>query len=304
MLSKKMYLIGFILLLGLLLVACSASPKVETVAESDTEFDDGNGASVEAVNNEVVPKASTEQNVEIKDQILEKIIREKIEKPEGDITSIDMEMVYSININYEETPVYELDGLEYAINLNDFTFRNGTLKSLNPVGKLKNLGYLNISYSTVEDPILTFETPVLDRISFIETNVSDFEFLKGVTTATNVTFSRCGISSIAFMNDWIALEDLGLSENNVTDLSPLKGKTSLKNLNLHMNAVESIDALSSLTALETLNISYNNILNIDPIMQLEFLTELTAYEDLDKKIIDRGLLESLVSRGVLVEYHK
>ncbi len=301
MFRKKSYSLVIIFLIGVLFVACSANPKAETQTDRSGETE---ATSEEAFGDTVGESTSQDQVVLIKDPNLEQIIREQIGKPEGDITVGDMEMLYSISINYEETPVYEIDGLEYATNLNDFSFRKGTLKSLNPVGKLKNMGYLSISYAIVEEPVLVFETPFLDRISFIETNVSDFEFLKGATAAADVTFSRCGISSIAFVKDWMALEDLGLSENIIADLSPLEGKTALKNLNLHMNAVESIEALSSLTALETLNISYNKISNIEPIMQLEFLTELTAYEDLDKKIIDRGLLESLVSRGVLVEYHK
>ncbi|HSN66558.1 MAG TPA: leucine-rich repeat domain-containing protein, partial [Fusibacter sp.] len=149
-----------------------------------------------------------------------------------------------------------------------------------------------------------FETPALDRISFIDTNISDFDFLKGATAATDVSFTSCGITSIAFMKDWMALESINLDDNNINDLSPLEGKTQIIYLSLHKNDVESIEALSSLTALEALNISYNKISNIEPIMQLEALTEFTAYEELDKRIIDRGLLESLEGKGVLVEYHK
>lgn len=300
MFSKKMVSIGIILFLGLSLMSCSSSPKTENLKDSNTDIN------TEAISETATFSEATsqEQIVTIKDKILEQIIREKIEKPEGDITAGDMEMLFSININYEETPVYEIDGLEYALNLNDFSFRNGTLKSLNPVGNLKKMGYLNVSYSSIEEPILPFETPFLDRISFIETNVSDFEFLKGVTTAVDATFTICGVSSIAFMKDWMALDNIDLSENSITDLSPLEGKLNLKVLNLHGNTIESIEALSSLTALETLDISYNNISNIAPIMQLENLIEFTAYEDLDKKIIDRGLLETLEGKGVLVEYHK
>ncbi len=288
MFVKKGYLIVFIILLGLIITSCSSGPKVESMSDNDTETEMITG----------------DQIVLIKDPGLEQIIREQIEKPEGDITVGDMEMLYSININYEDTPVDEIDGLEFALNLNDFSFRNGTLKSLNPVGKLKNIGYLNISYSNIEEPILPFETPALDRINFIDTNISDFEFLKGATAAADISFMSCGITSIAFMKDWMALETISLDDNNVNDLLPLEGKTQIKYLSIHKNVVESIDALSSLTALESLNISYNKISNIAPIMHLESLTEFTAYEDLDKRIIDRGLLEELEAKGVLVEYHK
>ena len=58
------------------------------------------------------------------------------------------------------------------------------------------------------------------------------------------------------------------------------------------------------SALERLNISYNHVTNLEPIMTLPALRELTAYEELDKKIIDRGQIETLITRGVVVDYHK
>lgn len=299
--SRKVKTTGFVLLMGLILVSCASSPKVETTMASDVETE---GISEAGIDDAMTESAAPDQVITIKDENLEQMIREQIEKPEGDLTVADMEMVYSISINFEEIPVYEIDGLEYAVNLNDFSFRNGTLKSLNPVSKLKNMGYMTISYASIEEPITAFETPLLDRIGFIETNISAYDFLKGVTAARDVSFVRSEIASIEFMRDWDALEEVNLSDNLVSDVSPLEGKTNLRYLSLHKNKVESIDVFSSLTALETLNISYNNVSNIEPIMQLQYLTEFTAYEELDKKIIDRGLLGTLEGKGVLVEYHK
>ena len=141
MFHKKGYMIGVILSLGLLITSCSSSPKVETMPDNNTGTEVISGdIGEEASDDAVGESAAQDQVVIIKDPGLEKIIREQIEKPEGDITIGDMEMLYSISINYEETPVAEIDGLEYALNLNDFSFRNGILKSLNPVGKLKNMG--------------------------------------------------------------------------------------------------------------------------------------------------------------------
>lgn len=301
LLRRKLNFMGVIFLMGLLIVSCGSGSKVETTMANDAVTE---GISEADIYGDMTVSAAPDQVIMIKDENLEQMIREQIEKPEGDLTVADMEMVYSISINFEETPISEIDGLEYAVNLNDFSFSNGTLKSLNPVSKLKNMGYMNISYASIEEPITTFETPLLDRIGFIETNISAYDFLKGVTAARDVSFVRSEIASIEFMRDWDALEELNLSDNLVSDVSPLEGKTNLRYLSLHQNKVESIDVFSSLTALETLNISYNNVSNIEPIMQLQNLTEFTAYEELDKRIIDRGLLETLEGKGVLVEYHE
>ena len=75
----------------------------------------------------------------------------------------------------------------------------------------------------------------------------------------------------------------------------MEGKVNLTDLTLHMNKVEDISALETVTSLERLNISYNEVSNIDPIMQLDSLEELTAYEDLDKKIKSKleGLNENI-----------
>lgn len=249
-------------------------------------------------------ESAQDETVVIKDSELEQMIRNNIGKPEGDITVSDMEMLYSLNIDYRENPVYEIDGLEYAINLGDFSYRYGALKALDPIAELKNITYLNISYSTVEDKPKNFHMPLLSRISFIETNLSDLDFLSELTEVTSANFTRSGVVSTAFLENWTKLEELNLSENEIEDISPLEGKVNLTDLTLHMNKVEDISALETVTSLERLNISYNEVSNIDPIMQLDSLEELTAYEDLDKKIIDRGLLQALEDKGVLVEFHE
>lgn len=295
---KKLGTIALIVLTLLVLSACTSDTQ-QTDAVNTTE------ASTSSTEIEEATEATSNPDriIVIKDPELEKIIREQIGKPEGDITALDMEMVYSINIDFKEYPVYEIDGLEYAVNLNDFSFRYGNLKSLDAVAELKNITYLTISYSTLEQMPPVFDTPLLSRINFIETNVSDMTFLSNVPVES-ASLVRSGITSIDFLNGWDMLVDINLSDNAITDVTPLEGKIKLVDLNLHKNMVEDISVFESLTSLELLNISYNKISNISPIMQLKNLKELIAYEELDKKIIDRGMLNALIDKGVLVEYHK
>ncbi len=301
---KKMLVFMCICMMFVLIIGCSKSEtNGETTQKNKIVTNDTSDTNDEETISESESEI-TEEVVQIADPVLEKMIREQIEKPEGDITTSDMEMVYSISINYEEEPVNDISGLEYAVNLRDFSFSRGTLKSLDPVAKLQSIFYLNVSYADITDPIIEFDTPALERIGFIDTNVSDFDFLKNVVTANDVSFTGCNITDLTFMQNWDALIDANLSSNSITDIEPLRNKIDIINLNLHQNSVVVIDALSTLTNLETLNISYNHVADITPIMNLMNLTELTAYEELDQKIIDRGLLESLSTRGVMVDYHK
>ncbi|MDH8679451.1 hypothetical protein QE109_14930 [Fusibacter bizertensis] len=291
-------IIGFCVI-ALLTVGCDTSDEV---------IDDVNKASIEQEETlEDTDMLETdapviEERITIKDPVLEQMIREQLDKPEGELTTLDMEMLYSININYEKNPVNEISGLEYAVNLNDFSFSRGTLKSLNPVVNLQNLFYLNVSYAEISDPIADFDAPALERVGFIETNVAEYDFLKNLTAVSSIIVTDCNLSDIGFMQNWENLTDVYLTYNAISDLEPLRGKDSIISLNIHMNNVVSIDALSTLTNLQSLNISYNHVADITPIMQLTKLIELTAYEELDQKIIDRGLLENLRSTGIAVQY--
>ncbi len=260
------------------------------------------------INNEInnLQNDNLDENkvVKIKDIGLEKIVREKVEKLEGDLLVSDMKLLTSLNIDNKKTPVYEIDGLEYAVNLSDFSYRYGTLKSLNPIKSNSKLFYMVISYSKVEQTPDLFNTPVLESVSIIETNLSDCDFLKESKNIINLNLIRSGLTKIEFITNMNNLENLDLSTNSISDISSIKNKTKLTRIVLHQNEVSNIDVLSTCIALEEVNISYNYVSNIKPLSELKNLKEITAYEALDKKIIDRGQIGEFINKGVSVDYHK
>lgn len=255
----------------------------------------------EAIN---LDKLNPKQVVVIKDAELEAIIREMIAKPEGDILAVDMEEVHSLNINFNNTPVRDISGLEYAVNLSDFSYRYGdSLVSLDPIRSCKELTYLNMSYSKIDSQPAAFNTPSLERINFTDSNISDYNFLKNVTSAISLTLINNNIDSIDFIEDMAKLESVNLSTNKISDISPLKDKVNLTSVTLHQNQVSSISALEKCTKLEDVNISYNHVTNLEPLFNKENLSLITAYEELDQKIIDRGQISTLIASGVEVNYH-
>jgi len=250
-----------------------------------------------------VSEPVSDEVVVIADPVLEQLVRDKIGKSEGDILASDMANLYSLNINNQETPVAKLDGMEYAVNLSDFSYRYGELESLSPIANCRELSYLNVSYSTVAQSPVDFNTPVLERVGFTDTAIPDFSFLQNVTSMTNVTFSQCEITSIAFLENSAGLEEVNLSDNSIADLNPLSGKIELTSLRFDKNEVTDLDPLSSCIKLNYINISYNHVTNLAPIMQLADLQEVRAYEELDQRIIDRAQIQALIDRGITVDYH-
>ena len=256
-----------------------------------------------------VDNSDMSQVVTIKDANLEALVREQIGVPEGDITVEDMQMLYGLSLKYDEVPVYELDGLEYAYNMYFISYyggseHNAVLKSLAPLAKLPLLEYISVSYATVEEAPPLFETPVMDRASFIDLNLTDFGFLSGCTGMTQLTVASCGISSIEFVRGMNGIERLDIDRNKIKDISPVEGKTKLTSIDLQDNEITDIGALASCTSLESVIISYNFITTLSPLYDLPNLTEVRAYENIGEKKIDQGSIDNLVADGVEVYYHE
>jgi hypothetical protein len=254
---------------------------------------------------EVVKEIDPNEVVYIKDLELEKIVREKINKESGDILAFDMEMIENLNINYMETPDQEIDGLEYAINLNSFSFRNGgSLKTLTPLSNLQLLEYLGVSYAEIENETANFNTPALEQISFTDTNISDCSFLKTATNVKEIYISDSALKDLNFVVDMDGLEAINVSYNEITDITALEDKTKLTGVTFHVNEISDISVLSTCVNLTDINIAYNKISDISDLFNLENLERLTAYEEIANPLIPKEQINTLVESGVTVNYHQ
>ena len=294
----------------------------ETVVEVEIEYiskeknEDKNQAEEEEPGEEgketedtAILAADPSQTVDIPDKELEKLLREELGISEGDITVSDMELLDGLSIKYDEYPICDLTGLEYAVNMYHISYYGGTehsgsIKSLAPLSKLPLMEYISVSYSAVEEAPPVFETPVMDRASFIGLNLSDFSFLAGCTGMTQLTVDDCGITSIEFVRDMPELESFNANRNSIKDIAPIEGKTKLASIDLQDNQITDISALATCTSLESVVISYNYITTLSPLHGLANLTEVRAYEEIGKKKIDQGSIDTLVAAGVEVYYHE
>lgn len=284
---KRHKLLLFILLTLLVLSLLSAcGPKVEKTPNGDNS-------------QQVDGDKDKKKDFSIKDPELEEVIRQALNKPEGDLSADDMKGLRELSVDNNENPVEELDGLEHAINLEYIELYEVQIKSLDPIANLNKMEYFSFAYSQVEEEPTKFNMPNLRDAVFMETNIRDFSFIKD-SPLVSLVFDYCDLEDLDFLAKK-DLEYLRAMDNYISDISFLEGMTNLKELIIRGNEISDISVLSSCRSLESLEISYNHIDDISVLRGLDNLEELSCYgnplggDDLD-------LLEELEDRGVDVNF--
>lgn len=305
----------FVLLLCVALVGCgnnsnNNAERVENTPPNDgiseVETNDNETNYNEINDNETSEdEASTSLDavIVIKDIGLETLIRASIDKVEGELLQSDMDKITSLRIN-GEIPVYELDGLEYARHLTAISYMNGKLKSLSPIKDCKKLNYLSVSYSEIESPVEVFNTPELESVSFIDVPGVGGDFLINSSSIVNLTIMYGNVTNLDFLSGLNELESISIANSGLVSIEALRDMQSLKNVYIQQNNVFDITALSTCRNLEDINLSYNVVEDISPLLELENLIMLTIYEEIDKRLVDREIIDILMDRGVLVQYHE
>jgi internalin A len=130
----------------------------------------------------------------------------------------------------------------------------------------------------------------LQTLRLIQSNITDYSFLKDLTSLEYLDLSLTELSDYSFLTKSKGLTSLDLRGNNLSDvsfLSELKGLTSLV---LTGNNLSDVSFLSELKGLTSLDLSDNNLSDVS------FLTELKGLTSLDlrgNKLSDVSFLKDL-----------
>ncbi len=218
----------------------------------------------EDVEEETKVDSNEEMVINFPDEKLEELIRGELEKPTGDITSSDMQDLYYLTIN--EEGVGNIEGLEYASELREFTLMRETVDSLAPLKELTKLERLIIRYSEIENLPIEFSEEVnLNHISTTGTIIEDVSFAEHMTNIEHLTMSDAGINDISAMASLINVEQLNLRGNEIENIDALADMHELEVLNLQGNGVSTIEPLTDLESLYDVVLSYNPIYNLKPL---------------------------------------
>ena len=235
--------------------------------------------------------------VAIPDRNLRAAIAEALGKENTVIVSITAEEMATLtDLDAENLDIQDLQGLQFATNLEHLNIQRNPISDLSPLGNLTKLKELRFWTSTVSDisPLAGLqnleglsawdanvldlsplkELPKLRWLEFSNAPLSDLSPLRFIPSLRRLVFYVCDISDLSPLGDLTGLKDIQFSHNKISDISPLAGLTGLEVISIKDNEISDISSLAGLSNLRELRIGENKILDVSPLAslhKLEFL---------------------------------
>ena len=258
------------------------------------------------------PELIPGESVDIPDPNLRAAIAEALGKaPLAPITIADMEMLKKLYV--ENVEIKDLNGLQFAINLEILELEGNLIEDispiaglaqlelliisrnpisdLSPVKGLKNLKSLEISGPSIFDLSPLAELISLERLDFWNVSTSDLSPLARLTNLRYFNAYRSNLVDLSPLVGLTNLRELHLAGNpNLSDLTPLAGLTNLETLALYGSSVSDLNPLKRLVNLKSLHLNHCKISDVSPLTNLNNL----EYLDLRRNpISDFSPLEAL-----------
>ena len=241
-----------------------------------------------------------EAPIQWQEPALEALVREKLDKPEGDIYPSELDDVTSLQIlgdshiffNQDETSPSALWGQKeyYDLRMLDeerkpikdgtYTvqgreYRRGSIASLADLAHFRNLHYLDVYKNDLQDLSGLEDLPLLGvfTVDCRIHSVVDFSSLKELGLLILMSEDISDITPLAGMN---SLDTLCLNENPIEDLSPVKNIPQLLSLYFRNAPVSNIQVLAEMEQLEEIILDGTQVTDLSPLDQLPNLQKLRA----------------------------
>lgn len=174
------------------------------------------------------------------DAALEKEVRRKAEKTEGELTLADVRKVRSVDLTRSGAEIESLDPCAFPLltSLHHLYIGRGSITDLTPIKSLTKLEGLRISMNPVSDISALAGMLQMDRLDLGRTQVRDLSPLKKMTKLTELMLDDTPVDNLTPLAGLASLERLSIKRTRVSDLSPLKTLRKLKFLYVGGSPVE------------------------------------------------------------------
>ncbi|WP_050607466.1 leucine-rich repeat domain-containing protein [Clostridium niameyense] len=241
-----------------------------------------------------------DKKVTFKDENLERIIREDLNKPSGDIFIKDISKAKIVYLDASNKDIKDLSGIEYLTDLKKLKLNDNKIDDISKISDLKSLKYLDLKNNNIKDFKALKDSTKLETLYLKGNKTEDYNPIEGYYyKIKDKDFSLYDDVKIKFEDKNLEKEvrkaaiEYGKDKDRpIGDLYNLKytDVQGIKKLDLHNKGIKSIKGLEYLQDLEELDLSNNELSNIDTLKEFSKLKKV----DLSKnKIKDISVFHKL-----------
>lgn len=161
-----------------------------------------------------------------------------------------------------------------SINLSENQF----LRNISPLVALKNLKYINVSGTSIEDLSPIRYSASIRTIIANNSLVKDLSALQYFDNVQILELRKSRVMDISHITKLMKLERLDLSGTEIPDFTPIAPLQSLRYLDLSETICSNLSFLSNLEKLRSLNVSQTKVTDLSPVANLAQLISLDVSE--------------------------
>jgi Leucine-rich repeat (LRR) protein len=207
-----------------------------------------------------------DKSIVFNDPQLEEAIRNRIDKPSGDIYKSDLEQIDWLVL--DGGGITDLSGIEYCVNLTQFTLRYNEVTDISVIASLQKLENQYIEYTQVKDISAVAGLTGLKRLYIDNNRITDITPVQNLTALeylfmdNNSTNETTRLQNIGPLSKLTKMLKLSMGNNQINDISSLAGMRDLIYLDINTNRISDISACAGLTKVEILWAKNNQITDI------------------------------------------
>ena len=211
--------------------------------------------------------------VNIPDEVLRTQLRKALGLAEdAEITCSDLANLtvfeYTVDRDDPDPIIESLEGLQYAVNLEEIDLFSNSVSDLSPLRDLPVLTKLDLSGNDVSSLEPLSDSKSLRSLAVED--IADLSPLGSLTELLNLSISTPDPSpdNLAVLGQLTNLQDLSLTNSAVSDLSFTQSLDALKELELRSNNLSTLESIGDLPSLEQLILNRNPIQDVTPLADL------------------------------------
>jgi len=166
-----------------------------------------------------VVSANPDLKVEFPDGVLDSVIRNLIDKPDGEIRASQLLTIDSLDASALQ--IGDISGLEYCSNIQYLRLQSNQIVDIGPLANLIHLEWLSLYANQISDISPLADITSLELLFLGDNQIEDIAALANKPNLRELALDGNQISDIGPLANLTAIQSILLSGNNIADIGPL-----------------------------------------------------------------------------------